>query len=99
MQTYWGLQTEGMTKTMTRENEKSAPKPRRRKQADRAMTEIHATRQANFKVLVDQAGMAVTMAVLLTGFRPISEKVARKIEEKLRLAPGWLDIKHVKGDE
>lgn len=95
---------------MTRENDKNASKPRRRKQADRAMTEIHTTRQVNFKVLVDQAGMAVTMAamlgwskssvsVLLTGFRPISEKVARKIEEKLRLAPGWLDTKHLKGDE
>lgn len=96
---------------MTRENEKSAAKPpRRRKQADRAMTEIHTTRQVNFKVLVDQAGTAVAVAtmlecskavvsVLLSGKRPISEKVARKIEEKLRLAPGWLDIKHLKGDE
>lgn len=84
--------------------------PRRRKQADRAMLEIHNTRQANLKVLAEAAGSAVAVATMLecsktvvsmrlSGKMPISEKVARKIEEKLRLAPGWLDVKHLKGDE
>lgn len=66
------------------------------------MGHLDDLRRANFKKLVDRYGAASLarrlelsgpsyIGQILTGRRPLSEKTARKFEEKLGLTPRYLD--------
>lgn len=76
--------------------------------ADRALEKMQETRRRNLKVLSKEGPDAelarrmgysrTTVSLWLSGARPLTEKAARKIEEKLRLASGWLDVRHIKGE-
>ena len=66
----------------------------------------HERRRLNLRLLTAQWGNATTLAgklghsgpsyisQMLSGLRPITEKTARGIEEKLELPLGWMDSDH-----
>lgn len=69
-------------------------------------TDVFDIRLANLKSLIVQWGGPTSLAKKLEfsgpsflsqmvgGIRPLTEKTARKIEQKLGLAPGWMDQDH-----
>ncbi len=69
-------------------------------------TDVFDIRLANLKSLIVQWGGPTSLAKKLElsgpsflsqmvgGIRPLTEKTARKVEQKLGLAPGWMDQDH-----
>lgn len=78
--------------------------------ADKVLEQNQRTRLANLRILARRyrfqselsrdlgyAGRA-SVALLLSGARPITERTARRVEEMLKLPAGWMDQKR-KGDD
>lgn len=61
----------------------------RREALKRLIDKEFGGRQADFARAIDRSPSLVWQC--LNGHRPIGEKLARTIESKLRLKPGWLD--------
>lgn len=70
--------------------------------AKKAPPDVHEIRRRNFKLLKEQWGTFTNLAKqlgitpgyasqLASGFRPFTEKSARKLEQKLGLSVGWID--------
>ncbi len=53
--------------------------------------------QAAMSRKLEYAGRA-SLSLLVSGERPITERTARRVEEMLKLPPGWMDQKR-KGDD
>lgn len=74
--------------------------------ASKALETTQRTRVANLRILVAQYGnlaqlgrrlgyaSRASVSLMFNGERPITERTARRIEERLGLAAGWMDEKH-----
>ena len=77
--------------------------------ADKVIEAMQRTRTANLKKLIRMYVNAsdltrklgyssrASVSLMASGQRPITERTARRIEEKLKLETGWMDVRH-KGD-
>jgi len=77
--------------------------------ADKAIEAMQGTRIGNLRKLIRRYENAsqlsaklgyssrASVSLMASGQRPITERTARRIEEKLKLETGWMDVRH-KGD-